>query len=568
MLNRNLLCLGLLLILVSACVKGEQDSFDNRVLSDEEYLKEQSHRLYRRSSPFQHHKYESMVDLLKEYNHVYPELTSLFSIGKSVEGRDLWVMKISEKPKKLVGGIPQIKLVANIHGNEVVGKEMLLLLIGYLLENYGVDDRLTSIVRNTQLYILPSMNPDGYVRATPGECHGNVGRRNANNIDLNRNFPDQYFKTIANGEKRQPEVDAVMKWIESNHFVTSIALHGGAVVANYPYDNNKESKATYSACPDDDIFRYLARQYANTHTNMRNKVKCEAGDNFNGGITNGAAWYPLTGGMQDWNYLQAHCLELTVEISCCKFPLKGSDLQKYWNENALALLDFLDKSQIGVRGYVVDAKGAPIENAKITISGREGYTLSGFHGDYFRPLVPGKYSIVVSAKGHNSLIRTVSIKDENSPIVRTDFKLSETGSESENNDYRHDSEFEEKTDHNTVNEYKKPSTFVWIPVLIGVLICLAVIILLGMWISCRIVKCVRKKKVPKTFSAVDDYEEDCNGRETGGGLLDNESDGDQSDDGSDEFANHTKQEGREAVLLERIKDSIGDIDSRPSQGLS
>ena len=546
------------------------DAFDSRLgneLSDEEYLKAESKRLFRRSSsssPFKHHNYESMTELLKEYHHVYPELTSLFSIGKSVEKRDLWVLKIAEKPTKLVAGIPQIKLVSNIHGNEVVGKEMLLLLIGYLLENYGVDDRLTSIIKNSQIYVVPSLNPDGYERATVGECKGTIGRRNANNVDLNRNFPDQFFNTVSNGEERQPEVKAIMKWILSNHFVTSASLHGGAVVANYPYDNNKELKNVYSACPDDDVFRYFARQYANTHTTMRSNVKCEPGDNFSGGITNGAQWYALTGGMQDWNYLEAHCLEWTFEISCCKFPKKGEDLHKYWNENALALLDFLEKSQIGVRGFVVDAKGNPLENARISISGRDGYILSGFHGDYFRPLLPGKYGVVVSAKDHNSITRTATIS-ESSSIVRMDFKLSETGSEYEHHEYHHEtSSLPEKDDHNTANAYKKPSTFVWIPVLIGVLICLAVIILLAMWISCRVVKFIRRKKAPRTFSAVDDYGES----ERGDGLLEGDSDGeDNSDSEGEEYADRLKRDGKEAVLLERIKDSIADI-GRPSEGMS
>jgi carboxypeptidase D len=41
---------------------------------------------------------------------------------------------------------------------------------------------------------------------------------------------------------------------------------------------------------------------------------------FVGGITNGAAWYPLYGGMQDWNYLHGECLELTLEINEEKWP--------------------------------------------------------------------------------------------------------------------------------------------------------------------------------------------------------------------------------------------------------
>lgn len=59
-------------------------------------------------------------------------------------------------------------------------------------------------------------------------------RANARRYDLNRNFPD-YFK--ANTKQPQPETDAVKEWISKIQFVLSGSLHGGALVASYPFDN-------------------------------------------------------------------------------------------------------------------------------------------------------------------------------------------------------------------------------------------------------------------------------------------------------------------------------------------
>lgn len=60
---------------------------------------------------------------------------------------------------------------------------------------------------------------------------------------------------------------------------------------------------------------------------------------FAGGITNGNAWYPVHGGMQDYNYVMGNCLELTLELSVKKKP-HASELPVLWEQNKNAFLDF------------------------------------------------------------------------------------------------------------------------------------------------------------------------------------------------------------------------------------
>lgn len=77
-------------------------------------------------------------------------------------------------------------------------------------------------------------------------------------------------------------------------------LHGGTVVASYPYDDSATHKVegTYSRSPDDDLFRYLARVYAENNPVMKTgEPKCEENSSeiFPGGITNGAEWYDVAG---------------------------------------------------------------------------------------------------------------------------------------------------------------------------------------------------------------------------------------------------------------------------------
>ena len=48
----------------------------------------------------------------------------------------------------------------------------------------------------------------------------------------------------------------------------------------------------------------------------------------------------LSGGMQDWNYLNTNCFEVTIELGCVKFP-KAKDLPGYWEQNRKAMLQFI-----------------------------------------------------------------------------------------------------------------------------------------------------------------------------------------------------------------------------------
>ncbi|XP_014480022.1 PREDICTED: carboxypeptidase D-like [Dinoponera quadriceps] len=367
---------------------------------------------------FKHHNYVAMEKYLKELNGNYANITRLYSIGSSVEGRELYVMEITKNPGKHSSEKPEVKYVGNMHGNEVVGREMLLLLLRYLCENYGTDKRVTRILETVRLHVLPSMNPDGYEISKEDDVSGEQGRTNAKGVDLNRNFPDHY--TINNfNREQQPETKAVMDWIAKIPFVLSANLHGGALVANYPYDNGPEFLTnTVNPSPDNDVFKMLALTYSSAHPRMHLGEPCPPmkpygpktflEERFPSGITNGAAWYSVSGGMQDYNYLHSNDFEITLEIGCIKFP-NASDLPNYWLENREPLLRYIEMSRKGVHGTVSSSIGTPISHARISVEDikHDVYTAEG--GDYWRLLVPGKYNITVIATGYEALTQTVNV---------------------------------------------------------------------------------------------------------------------------------------------------------------
>ena len=75
---------------------------------------------------------------------------SYFSIGKSVEGRDIWLMQIGTTPDKHIPGRPEVLLMSGVHGNEMVGRELLLELMSHLCQNYQNDYVLTQVGEGVQ----------------------------------------------------------------------------------------------------------------------------------------------------------------------------------------------------------------------------------------------------------------------------------------------------------------------------------------------------------------------------------------------------------------------------------
>jgi len=248
-----------------------------------------------------------------------PDIVKVGSIGSSVRGRPLVYVKLSGNVGRRSLMEPMFKYVGNMHGNEVVGRQLLIYLAEYLAGGYYTNRRISHLLNTTEVFLMPSLNPDGYSQSKEGVCNG-PGRNNANNVDLNRNFPKQFDEPLSRLRVgREKETLAAMDWVTRQPFVLSANLHAGAVVASYPFDDSKlhRIEGFYSAAPDDETFRYLATTYARSHRTMSKNIRCGPRDNFPGGITNGAQWYDVPGGMQDFNYVHSNAMEITLELTCC-----------------------------------------------------------------------------------------------------------------------------------------------------------------------------------------------------------------------------------------------------------
>lgn len=405
---------------------------------------------------FKHHDNRELNELLQSVHKRCPTITRLYELSeRSVNGWPLTVIEMSDNPGKHEFLEPEFKYIANMHGNEVLGRELLLKLANHLCDEYiNGNEKIQNLINTTRIHLLPSLNPDGWDLSTNNEYKGKdwlLGRSNQNGIDINRDFPDldsvvyqdnapkdHLFSKEVIDHKLQPETRAAIDWILNNPFVLSANLHGGALVANYPYDETSDGSAnSYTATPDDNTFKHLANTYAKAHKTMStgNQVKCENDDDFTkqGGITNGAAWYSVSGGMQDFNYLGSNDFEITLELGCDKYPPENM-LQKEWDNNREALLTYIQQSHIGIKGIVRDAKtGEPIEGAYIKVKNiTDGVNKLINHdissvksGEFWRLLTPGKYEVLAVKNGYEPEVKEVIVNSQypNGEALRIDFNL-------------------------------------------------------------------------------------------------------------------------------------------------
>lgn len=108
-----------------------------------------------------YYDYDQIVDLLKQIEAAHPELVTLKSLGKSLQGRDVW-LAIANNPETGEDGTkPAMYIDGNIHGNEVQAAEVVLYSLWYLVENHGKNEHLTELLDNASFYFVPVTNPDG-----------------------------------------------------------------------------------------------------------------------------------------------------------------------------------------------------------------------------------------------------------------------------------------------------------------------------------------------------------------------------------------------------------------------
>uniref|UniRef100_A0A8D3DM10 Inactive carboxypeptidase-like protein X2 n=1 Tax=Scophthalmus maximus TaxID=52904 RepID=A0A8D3DM10_SCOMX len=398
-----------------------------------------------------------LPQLMKVVNDMCPNITRIYNIGKSQSGLKLYAIEISDNPGEHEVGEPEFRYTAGSHGNEVLGRELLLLLMQFMcLEYLSGNQRIRHLVEETRIHLLPSVNPDGYEKAfeAGSELSGwSLGRWSNDGIDIHHNFPDlNSILWEAEAKKWIPrkmfnhhvpipewyqsknasvavETRALIAWMEKMPFVLGSNLQGGELVVTFPYDKTRSQGVTreQTPTPDDHVFRWLAFSYASTHRLMTdaNRRVCHTEDFAKeDGTINGASWHTAAGSMNDFSYLHTNCFELSMYVGCDKFPHE-SELPEEWENNRESLLVFMEQVHRGIKGVVRDLQGRGIANAVISVEGISHDVRTAADGDYWRLLNPGEYRVTARAEGYSLVSKKCEVGYEMG-ATRCDFKIGRT----------------------------------------------------------------------------------------------------------------------------------------------
>jgi len=208
------------------------------------------------------------------------------------------------------------------------------------------------------------------------------------------------------------DTQGIMNFANAHNFVFGANYHGGAEVVNYPWDY------TYTLHPDDDWFISSSLVYA---SNVQDDGPAGYFTSVSAnGITNGADWYVISGGRQDWMNYTRNGREVTIECSLTKLPAAFT-MPNFWNYNYEAMLSYLEQSLYGIHAQVKDAWGNPLA-ATVTVVGHDNlYSISETdpsHGDFYRYLAPGTYNLLVETAGYPSQTVPVTVlANQKTPLI-------------------------------------------------------------------------------------------------------------------------------------------------------
>ena len=346
------------------------------------------HQANERSRPMGYASAEDMLEQMASLAQMYPDVVELHRLGSSVQGRPISGMRLSRTDEPIL----TYRVLGAHHGDELSSAEVTYAFAEHILEN-STDPVLSDWLDLHALWIVPHVNPDGIEALT---------RRNANSVDLNRNYGYQWSSSEwASGQYAfsEPETNAIRLLEEWNSFTAGLSLHSGT--ANLSWVWNYDTFPT----ADDSLVQEIAEQYAD---------ECEQPDFW---LINGGEWYITYGDTTDWSYGVHGTFDFTLEVSFDKSP-SPSELPEVISYHIPPMQTFLQWPHWISAQTVNEQTGALVQSSWTLLE--DGWTTASGPTGKLSRLVEndGPWTVEISAPGFQTQTVTLT-SGSHTPIPLT-----------------------------------------------------------------------------------------------------------------------------------------------------
>jgi hypothetical protein len=350
---------------------------------------------------------EKIEGLLKQYAALYPTLARAQSIGKSLQGRDIWAIRLTrdvavENPAK-----PHVFFNAMHHAREVMTSEVALDIIDSLLSQYGKDPQITRWMDSFVIDVVPMFNVDGNHLVWSKEPMWRKNARGGYGVDINRNYPYAWNSCRGSSSYRsaqdfrgdsagsEPETQVMMNFVKQIQPVFSISYHSYSEIVIYPYGCQGQRTET----------REVVEKIGKELAGLLKK------DDGRGSYTAGTApelLYSVDGGDIDWLYAVGGVIPYVIEVNASSQGFQPSYAK--WRDLTVKnqqsgwkyLLSRMEGSS--VYGQVTDRNGEPVEGAQLRlrrVGGGFSQVVKVKSKGFFQVILnPGTYEVIVEADGY------------------------------------------------------------------------------------------------------------------------------------------------------------------------
>jgi carboxypeptidase T len=249
---------------------------------------------------------QKIEDFIRAVHAHHPDITEIKSIGKSLEGRDIWAIKISDNVT--VDEVEPVVLVNGMHhAREVMTTEVTTDMVDYLTSQYGKDAAVTKWVDSYEIWVIPMFNVDGNNKVWTEDSMWRKNTRGGYGVDINRNYPTGWNSCQGSSSSQgaqdyrgtapasEPETQAMMAFVNSIKPVFNISYHSYSELVIYPYGCRPLKTPTGQAV--ESVGQEIAK-----------KINYKPG----------TAWellYNADGGDIDWMYTEQQVIPFVIEVN-------------------------------------------------------------------------------------------------------------------------------------------------------------------------------------------------------------------------------------------------------------